>query len=59
MLATETDTPASESESNPEDAGLSHRRSIARCPAASPSMQSTTRLLLEYLGRHVAVRCDF
>lgn len=56
MLATDTDTPASESESNPEDAGLSQRRSTARWPAASPSMHKTTRLLLEYLVRCGAAR---
>lgn len=49
MVATDTETPASDSESNPEDAGLSQRRSTARRPAASPSMHRTTRLLLEYL----------
>lgn len=48
--ATETETPASERESSPEVAGFSHSRSTALCPASSPSMHSTTRLLLEYLG---------
>ena len=53
MVATDKETPDSDKESRPEDAGLSHSRSTALWPAASASMHRTICLLRVYLfGKH-------